>query len=205
MKNLLLPLLLLPLIIYGQNFPLKPKNYVTTFDPFFTKKIALNQQEEELLNAKLHAFQDSTGIQLLIYLTLTGPISQESQETLGWEIFDAWGIGQKGKENGALISIFSSDRKFTMVGHGLEAILPYDVCMEILDEEMKPHFQDQNLYQGINASIDKFIYYSKHQYEPPSFIEKIKKNKMEIIGVGALTLPFIIGIIGLLLKNRSRD
>ncbi|MEO7989388.1 MAG: TPM domain-containing protein [Chryseolinea sp.] len=199
MKNLLLLLLLFPLLAYGQEFPKKPVNYVTFFDPFYLKNSVLNQEEEELLNAKLRAFEDSTGIQLFVYITLFSPVSQEVYSR---KIFDTWGIGQKGKENGALIAIFTSDPTFTLVGPGLEAVLPIDICMEILDEEMTPHFQNENFYKGIDAGIDKFIYYSKHQYEPPSLLQNIKKNSPAIIGVAAIMLPFIIGF---LLKMKRRN
>lgn len=203
MKYLILLLLLIPVLVNGQNFPLKPKNYVTRFDPSYSKNFALTQQEEDLLNAKLRAFEESTGIQLFVYITQYGPI--KTKETLAQQIFNAWGIGQKDKNNGALIAIFTSDQEFVVVGRGLEAILNYDTCMEILDEEMSSHFQDKNFYQGIDAGIDKLVHYSKNQYEPPSLLEKIKKNRMEIIGMTALALPFILGIIGFLLKNRRRN
>ncbi len=200
MKNLLLLFLLLPVFIYGQDFPQKPTNYVTTFDPLYLKNSFLTQQEEELLNAKLRAFKDSTGIPLFVYVTLSGPIN--TKETLSQQIFDTWGIAQNGKGNGALLAIFTSDQEFTVTGNGLEAILPDGICKEILDEEMKLHFQDKNFYKGIDAGIDKLLYYSKHQYEPPSLLENIKKNKFEIIGATALLLPFIIGFI---LKRKQRN
>ncbi len=198
MKNLVLLLLLLSSIAYGQEFPQKPTNYVTTFDPLYLKNSFLTQQEEELLNSKLRAFEDSTGIRLFVYITLNGPI--KTKEILSQRIFDTWGIGQKGK--GALMSVFTSDQEFTIVGNGLETILPADICMEILDEEMKPHFQEKYFYKGIDAAIDKLFYYSKHQYEPSSLFESIKKNKFEIIGATALMLPFIIGF---LLKRKQRN
>lgn len=199
MKNLLLLLLLLPSSTYGQKFPQKPTNYVTTFDPLYLKNSFFTQQEEELLNVKLRAFKDSTGIPLFVYVTLNGPIN--TKETLAQQIFDTWSIALNGKGNGALLAIFTSDQEFTVAGNGLEAILPADICKEILDEEMTPHFQGKNFYKGIDAGIDKLLYYFKHQYEPPSLLENIKKNKFEIIGVTALMLPFIIGF---LLKRKQR-
>lgn len=200
MKNLLLLLLLLPSPTHGQNFPQKPTNYVTTFDPLYLKNSFFSQQEEELLNSKLRAFKDSTGIPLFVYVTLNGPI--KTKETLAQQIFDTWGIAQNGKGNGALLAIFTADQEFRVVANGLEAILPADICNEILDEEMRPHFQDENFYKGIDAGVDKLIYYTKNQYEPPGLLEKIKKNKFEIIGATALLLPFIIGF---LLKRKQRN
>jgi uncharacterized membrane protein YgcG len=188
MKNLILLILLLPILTYGQDFPQKATNYLTVFDPFYLKNSILNQEEEALINAKLRVFEDSTGIKLFVYITLFSPTSKENYSQ---KIFDTWNIG---RSNGVLISIFTSDPTFTMIGNGLEAVLPYDVCMEILDEAMTSHFKDKNFYKGIDAGVGKLIYYSKHPYEPPSILEKIKKNKFEIIGAMALLIPFIISL-----------
>lgn len=165
MKNFLLLLLLFPLLASGQGFPEKPTNYVTVFDPFYTNESVLSKQEEELLNAKLRAFEDSTSNQLFVYLTYS--LFGKNLEDHSREIFNTWGIGQKGKDNGILIAIFIRDRRYRIhVGYGLEAALPSDLCSQIQDEQMSPHFKDENFYKGIDAGIDQLIYYTKNKYEP---------------------------------------
>lgn len=127
MKYFLFLLLLFPWPANGQGFPQKPENYVTIFDPFYRNESFLSKQEEELLKAKLRAFEDSTSNQLFVYLTYT--LLGKNLEDHSREIFNTWGIGQKGKDNGILIAIFVNDRRYRIqVGYGLEATLPSDLC-----------------------------------------------------------------------------
>lgn len=83
------------------------------------------------------------------------------------EIVGAWDIGQKGKNNGVLITVFINDLKFRIhTGYGIEGILPDLLTKRIQDEDMRPSFKQKNYYEGINNGVDKLIYYSKHEYNP---------------------------------------
>jgi uncharacterized membrane protein YgcG len=196
MKNFLLLLLLFPLLANGQGFPKKPTNYVTVFDPFYTNKSVLSKQEEELLNAKLRAFEDSTGNQLFVYLTYS--LFGKNLEDHSREIFNTWGIGQKDKNNGILIAIFIRDRRYRIqVGYGLEAALPSDLCLQIQDEEMGPHFKKENFYKGIDAGIDQLIYYTKNKgvFKPRDPNEDLWTT---VYGASAISLLlFIINLFSL--------
>jgi uncharacterized protein len=170
MKHFLLLLLLFPLsanaqiTLYGR-FPNEPVNYVTD------QAGVLTQNEEDLLNAKLRAFEDSTSNQMFIYIA--EKLRANDLEDFSREIFNKWGIGQKDKNNGILIAIFIDDREFRIqVGYGLEAALPYEACKQIQDELMGPRFKEKNYYGGIDAGVDKLIYYTRHEYKPPTAFEK---------------------------------
>ena len=171
MKYVIITLLLFPLLASGQKnwwegFPKKPDNYVTD------QQDILSQQEKDLLNAKLLAFEDSTSNQLFIYLAKG--LNGKNLEDYSKEIFNTWGIGQKDKNNGILIAIFIDDRVYRIqVGSGLEVALPSQLTLQIQDDEMAPHFKKTNFYAGIDAGVDRLIYYSKHEYEPPGAIEQL--------------------------------
>jgi uncharacterized protein len=192
MKALFSILLLLPLLASGQKdwrkeFPKKPTNYVTD------DANILSPREEELLNAKLRAFEDSTSNQLFVYLD---DRYDNDLEDYSKEIFNTWGIGQKDKDNGILIATFARDREYRIqVGYGLEAALPSDLCKQIQDEEMGPHFKNENFYEGINAGIDKLIYYSKNKYEPPSPLQQMQ-IPLAVASVAGVVL-FIINFLSL--------
>jgi len=172
MKYLTLLLFLCPLFTTAQKewwkeFPAKPDNYVTD------DADVLNSREEELLNSKLRAFEDSTSNQLFIYLA--GSLNGKNLEDYSKKIFNTWGIGQKDKNNGILIAIFINDRKYRIqIGYGLEAALPSDLTLQIQDNDMRPHFKEKNYYEGIDAGVDQLIYFSKNAYVPPSPLKKIK-------------------------------
>ncbi|NOS54914.1 MAG: hypothetical protein HOP37_01500 [Cyclobacteriaceae bacterium] len=191
MKQLILAFLLLPILVNGQGFPKKPTNYVTTYNPFYTNKSYLSKKQEEALNAKLRAFEDSTSNQLFIYVT--GGLYAKNLEDYSREIFNTWGIGQKGKDNGILIALFIDDRKFRIqVGYGLEAALPAELCRQIQDEYMGPHFKKESYYEGIDAGVDQLIYYSRHEYKPPGPLEQMQ-TPLIVASLAGLVL-FVINL-----------
>ncbi|MEJ0033276.1 MAG: TPM domain-containing protein [Bacteroidota bacterium] len=139
--------------------PQKPVNYVT--DP----EDILSLYEEAQLNDKLKAFEDSTSNQIFVYIDKHMHGSNIESESK--KIFNKWGIGQKGKDNGVLIAIFVDDREHRIqVGYGLEKALPPDLCLEVLDDDMAPHFKEQQYYRGIDAGIDQLMYYTRHEFVP---------------------------------------
>jgi uncharacterized protein len=177
-------ILLLPLFVNAQitlygRFVTEPVNYVTD------QAGVLAQYEEDQLNDKLRNFEDSTSNQLFIYIAES--LRANDLEDFSREIFNKWGIGQKDKNNGILIAIFIDDRKYRIqIGYGLEAALPSELCRQIQDEFMGPHFKQKNYYEGINAGVDKLIYYSRHEYKPPTAFEKMQTP---------ILVTFLIGLV----------
>ena len=61
-----------------------------------------------------------------------------------------WGIGNKEKNNGALILLASEDRDvFIAVGYGLEGALPDSKTGRILDNYAVPYFKNDNFSSGL--------------------------------------------------------
>jgi len=159
MRYLVCLFFLLQFNAFSGVFPAKPLNYVTD------EANVIDASDEALLNKKLHAFQDSTSSQIFVYIT--NSLEGADMMQLSQEIFGAWDIGQKGKNNGVLIAVFVNDHKFRIhTGYGMEGVLPDLLTKRIQDEDMRPLFKQNNYYEGINNGVDKLIYYSKHEYNP---------------------------------------
>ncbi|MCS7151588.1 MAG: TPM domain-containing protein [Endomicrobia bacterium] len=82
-------------------------------------------------------------------------------EDLATRLFEKWGVGKKGKDNGVMLIVASEDKKVRIeVGYGLEAILTDGLCGEILDKYVVPYFKQGNFSDGIlygTAAIAKVI------------------------------------------------
>ena len=64
-------------------------------------------------------------------------------------------MGQKGKNNGAVLFVFIEDRKmYIQVGYGLEGALPDVTAFDITERHIKPHFQDNDYEGGLAVGID---------------------------------------------------
>ena len=86
----------------------------------------------QTLNDELAQFERDTSNQVVvaIYPHMQSPSSIEDYTV---RVAQAWGVGQTGKKNGAVLFIFSSDRKlYISVGYGLEGVLPDALCKRII-------------------------------------------------------------------------
>src|SRR5665213_3766315 len=62
-------------------------------------------------------------------------------EDYGYQLGRAWGIGQKGKNNGALLIVAPTERKVRIeVGYGLEGVLTDALTSVILQQAVLPKF-----------------------------------------------------------------
>lgn len=66
------------------------------------------------------------------------------------ELFNAWEIGKKGKDNGVLVMVSKGDRRVEIeTGYGIEAILPDARVGKIIRTEMIPAFKQEDYEAGI--------------------------------------------------------
>lgn len=75
-------------------------------------------------------------------------------ESFAADLYRAWGIGEKGEDNGALILLAVQDRKVRIeVGYGLEPILPDGKTGGILDTYVLPDFRNNNFGAGLSQGL----------------------------------------------------
>ena len=88
------------------------------------------------LDAELTQFERTTSNQLVVAI-YPHMQSDSSIEDYTVRVAQAWGVGQKGDKNGAVLFIFSEDHKlYVQVGYGLEGVLPDALCKQIIANEI---------------------------------------------------------------------
>jgi uncharacterized protein len=106
------------------------------------------------LEQKLAAFEQATGGQLAVLVVKTA--EPETIEQYALRVVEAWKIGKKGKDNGALLVLAMKEKKIRIeVGYGWEGPLPDVEAKRIIRETMTPFFKQGQFAQGIEAGIDK--------------------------------------------------
>ena len=112
--------------------------------------------ERQALEAKLAAWEQQTGNQLAVLLV---PSTQpEPIETYSIRVAEAWKIGRKGQDNGALLVVAKDDRKLRIeVGYGFEGVLTDATSRRIIAETITPLFRQNQFAAGINAGVDRII------------------------------------------------
>ena len=74
------------------------------------------------------------------------------------ELFEKWGIGQSGKDNGLLILLVMDQRTVRFhTGYGLEGVLPDIICKHIQEEDMVPRFREEDYNGGMKAGVDHVV------------------------------------------------
>ena len=116
----------------------------------------LNSAEESRLTAKLKDLEDKTSIQLMV-VTLSS-LRGSPIEDWGLALGRSWGIGQKGKDNGALLIVAPNNRELRIeVGYGLEGTLPDATADAIIRNVIVPRFKNGNMAGGISDGVDAII------------------------------------------------
>lgn len=131
---------------FALQVPLHPVGRVNDFADILTAN------ERKGIEEALAAHERSTTNQIVIatFLSLEG----ESLEDFSMRLAETWKIGQAGKDNGVIVSVYMQDRKARIeVGYGLEGALPDVVCKRILDEELTPRFREKDYAGGLRAVV----------------------------------------------------
>lgn len=117
----------------------------------------LTSSQIEALERKLVAYNDSTSTQILVMLV--DDLQGMSIEEYATRIGHSWGVGQQGKNNGAVILV--KPKKDTKrgqatirTGYGIEEYVTDATGKIIVDKEMIPAFKENDYYTGIDNAVN---------------------------------------------------
>ena len=116
----------------------------------------LSTAETQALVSKLADWEQKSGNQLVVLLVPT--TLPESIEAYGIRVADAWKIGRRGHDNGAMLIVAKNDRKLRIeVGYGLEGTLTDAASRRIIGEVIAPFFRQNQFGRGVEAGVDAII------------------------------------------------
>ncbi len=142
---------------------------------------------EQVINEKLVRLEkdESTQVVILTVESLDG----EPLEEFSIRVAEAWGIGQKEFDNGALLLVAKKDRKVRIeVGYGLEGALTDLTAGRIVDNHIVPLFRKGEFDQGFLRGIDMIIAAVQGEYTA------LPEDEVSEEGGGSL-LPILIVLI----------
>jgi uncharacterized protein len=116
----------------------------------------LSASERQALESKLRDWEARTTNQLAVLIVPTTAPEPIEQYTL--RVAEAWKIGQKGKDNGAILLVAKNDKRIRIeVGYGLEGVLTDITSRRIIAENIAPEFSKGNFAASNNAGVDRII------------------------------------------------
>ncbi|CAL75309.1 conserved hypothetical protein; putative membrane protein [Bradyrhizobium sp. ORS 278] len=108
------------------------------------------------LTQKLKDLEARKGSQVAVLIVPT--TQPETIEQFSLRVAEAWKIGRRKVDDGALLVIAKGDRKLRIeVGYGLEGSLTDVTARRIIDEVITPKFRTGDFAGGIDAGVDRII------------------------------------------------
>jgi uncharacterized protein len=108
------------------------------------------------LTSTLKDLETRKGSQIAVLILPT--TEPESIEQFSIRVAEAWKIGRKKVDDGALLVVAKNDRHLRIeVGYGLEGVLTDVTSKRIIDEDITPKFKSGDFAGGITAGIDRMI------------------------------------------------
>lgn len=141
----------------------------------------------------------------VVALQSTGDVELKSFAT---ELFNNWGIGKKGKDNGLLILLVLDQKKVTMeTGYGMEGVLPDAICFRIIDNDMVPLMKEGQIGAGMLAGVQGVLKVlsdpaaAAEIYADPAVQQKAtweqRKQQLYALLIGYLVLTLIVLILSI--------
>lgn len=179
-----------------QDFSLKPGIEKSVYD----NADMLNDSEEMRLRQKLETYADTTSTQIVI-VTLTS-LNGRYIATYATEWAEKWGIGQKGKDNGAIIMVSKEDKKITIQnGYGLETYLTDYNSKTIIDKIIQPAFRKGDFYKGFDEATTAMFQLLDGKFEADKLNHKPKNNLGIFVYLSALF--FVVILIIVIIRSRG--
>jgi uncharacterized protein len=148
------------ILLTASLLPLISLAYALTFPPLTGRVVdeagILDAATEQALTDKLAAVEAKSGDQIVV-ATLKS-LQGTSIEDYGVQLGRTWAIGEKNKNNGAILIVAPNERKIRIeVGYGLEGALTDAVTRLIIQNAIAPRFRVNDFVGGITRGVDDII------------------------------------------------
>lgn len=126
----------------------------------------LDVQQIQTLETRLAQFEKNKGTQFAVLIVPT--TQPETIEQFGIRVVEAWKLGRKGVDDGALLLVAKDDHSLRIeVGYGLEGVLNDATANRIIDEVIVPRFKRGDFYSGIESGLAAMMQIVNGEPLPP--------------------------------------
>jgi uncharacterized protein len=151
----------------------KPEGWVTD------RAGLLDAATKGRLERLLSEVERKSGVEIAVVTLQT--LGERSIEEAAVELFQAWGIGKKGTDEGVLLLIGRKERKLRIeVGYGLEATIPDGLAGQIIRETITPRFRRGRFAEGIEAGATQIVETIARQKQIQIELPPITRSKQTV-------------------------
>lgn len=166
MKHLIATILLFfPIAVSAYVSPGNPEGFVSDFAG------VLSISAEKELEAFLSDYEQQTANEISV--VIINSVGNETVETYAVQLFEQWGIGKQGQDNGALFLVSVVDREMRIeTGYGLEGDLTDIESKRIVSDVVPPYFRNNDWDEGVRSAVVGMITAIGHDYTPSSSVAR---------------------------------
>lgn len=116
----------------------------------------MSTADANTLESGLRRYADNTGTQIVIVTvpSLGGRTVADYGRALG----EAWGVGQRDKNNGIVLLLSGQERKVTIqAGSGLQSVITPELTARVINQQMTPSFKDGNYFAGLKKGLNTLM------------------------------------------------
>ncbi|UOQ66160.1 TPM domain-containing protein [Hymenobacter volaticus] len=125
----------------------------------------LSPADAKTLESGLRRYADNTGTQIVVVTvpTLGGRTVADYGRALG----QAWGVGQREKNNGIVVLLSGQERKVTIQpGSGLQSVITPEVTARVINDQMTPSFKQGKYFAGIRTGLNTLMLAANPESNP---------------------------------------
>ncbi len=184
-------------LLVAQSIPARPPKYTPVNDYTNT----LTAAEIQSISKKLIDFEAQQSTQIVI--VMVGSLGSRTVEQYANELYRAWGIGQKGKDNGVLVLVAKNDRKMRIeTGYGAEGAITDLAAQQIITDILRPNFKNNAYGKGLSEAADKLMSLIMNEYSNADRAE-LSGDEEVIVTLIIVVLFILIAILILYVLYRA--
>jgi uncharacterized protein len=113
----------------------------------------LSSSTENELNRLITQLEQRTGAEMAV-VTVPNTQGYATPKAFTTQLFNYWGIGKAGRNNGVLFLVSVGDRRIEIeTGRGLTTLLPDSQVQQIIDQQILPRFRAGDFDGGTLAGV----------------------------------------------------
>ncbi len=194
----------MPAVAADFTVPPTPTHYVTD------NAGALSSATQTTVDAELKAYEKATGHQVIVWIgDTTGDVPLE---TWTGETAHQWHIGRRGKDDGAILFLFTSDHKVRIeVGYGLEGSLTDADSSRIIRDDIVPRMKAGDPNGAVSSGVAAMLTTITPSYAgvtPPPAAESTAASPgsgiaLAVLGYFGYLALFVLVFVFVIVRSKS--